>query len=124
MQARISTPRHARFRRRTTMVGASILLALLALAPLDRPLLSAPTGNPAQGEFEGERQYQGKDGQEHEIEAPTKKGLSVARNALRAGKASGSEEQLAVEQLLQYDAHALTWSENVAKLPDLRTTLK
>ncbi len=124
MQARISISRQARFRRPSTvMASASMLLALVALPPLDRPAKGA-TGNPAQGEFEGVRQYQGKDGQEHDIEEPSKKSRSVARNALKAGKANSKEEQLAVEQLLQYDVHALTWSENVAKLPDLRTALK
>ncbi|HEX5443985.1 MAG TPA: hypothetical protein VFW87_09165 [Pirellulales bacterium] len=100
-----------------------MLLALVALARLERPARGA-TGNPAKGEFEGVRQYRGKDGQEHDIEEPSKRSRSVARNALKAGKANSKEEQLAVEQLLQYDVHALTWSENVAKLPDLRAALK
>lgn len=125
MQARISFPRQARFRQPgMIMVGASTLLALVALARLDRSLKAAPAGNPAQGEFEGERQYQGKDGQEHNIEEPAKKVRSVARNALKAGKANSNDEQAAVEQVFQYDVHALTWSENVAKLTDLRVALK
>lgn len=124
MQARIFFRRQARSGRPETMVpGVLALLALVALAGFERPAIAA-VGNPAQGQFEGERQYQGKDGQEHDIEEPTKKVRSVARGALKAGKANSNEEQAAVEQLFQYDVRSLTWSENVAKLADLRAVLK
>lgn len=125
MQASISFPRHTRRRQPGAMVaGASTVLGILVLVCFGSLSKAAPTGNPAQGEFEGERQYQGKDGQEHDIEEPTKQERTLANNAMRAGKAASSDEQLAFEKHIQYHVHALTWSENVAKLPELRTALK
>lgn len=118
MQACILFPAHPRFCAR-----AAVALAL-AIVSGGRSAWAAPSANPVAGEFEGEHQYTGKDGQEHEIEAPASRDRGKLNNILAAGKAASKEEQELFERASHYYVYALTWSENIAKLPSLRSDLK
>lgn len=98
-------------------------LALVA-ANAGRALWAAPSANPVAGEFEGEHQYTGKDGQEREIVEPTKSEKAKFRALLGQGKANTKEEQELFEKASHYEVYSLTWTENITKLPTLRTDLK
>lgn len=101
-------------------------LAALAFVVLSggRRTWAAPSANPVAGEFEGEHQYTGKDGQEREIVEPTKGEMGKFRGLLGQGKANTKEEQELFEKASHYEVYSLTWSENITKLPSLRTDLK
>lgn len=102
----------------------SVLALALLVAAQARPAVAAPSANPVEGEFDGEHEYTGKDGESHEIQEPPKQDRSVMSNMLRTGKANTDAERLVFERFSQYHTHALTWRENIDQLPALRTNLK
>ena len=127
MQARFFLPTagvRAAAIRTLAIRSVAVLASVLAVAVSGRTARSAPSANPVAGEFEGERQYKGKDGQVHEIEEPTGKDRGNINRLLGVGKANTKEEQELFERCAHYYVHALTWSENIANLTALRADLK
>lgn len=117
---------HARilFPTRQLLCPSAIVALALAVVGGGRSAWGAPSANPVAGEFEGEHQYTGKDGQEHEIEAPDNRDRGKFNKVLGNGKAASKEEQDLFERVSHYYVYALTWSENIPKLPDRRSDLK
>lgn len=99
---------------------------VLAIAAPFAFVASASFAQEVDGTFEGEKSWQDKSGESHDIKPPNPRDKNRQRwlTITREGKWSGDTDEQIVQEWTQYQVRAITWQEHIGKLPDLRRDLK